>query len=330
LSASRVARALIVVIILAALVVFARTVNWSEAWRAVRAASPGMLVAATVINIVSMALKGVRWWIFLRSIGVPSLGLAIRGAFVGQAFNNVLIANTGEAARVLLVARAAQVPSERVWATLALERLFEFVGFFLVLGAAFAFLDLPAALDHARPIAGIGLVVIAIVLVYLVRHPGSATAADSAQGGSVLGRAREYMRGFFGTMATVSTPARFAGAFAVSMGVWVTQIVTYHLTAIAAGFAISLAGSIAALLAVNLGFFARATPGNVGVFQAMYALVAVAFGMDKDAAIGVALLIQFQQLIPVSVLGFLAAPQFIRNRPHPSAGDQGRGSRPTQ
>ena len=307
---ARLLRAAIVVVVLVALVLLARTVNWPEAWRAVRAASPGLLLLAAVINVVSMGLKGVRWWVFLRSIGVRSLGLAIRGSFAGQALNNILIANAGEAARVLMVARAAGVRSESVWATLALERLFEFVGFFIVLGAAVAFFDLPPALDHARPVAGIGLLAIVGLLVYLARHPGS-EGTRVARDGTWLTRMRSYLQGFVATMTTVSTPRRFAGAFVVSMAVWITQIATYHLTAVAAGFAISLGGTIACLLAVNLGFFARATPGNVGVFQAVYALVAVAFGMDKDQAIGVALLIQIQQLIPVTVLGLFAAPGIL-------------------
>jgi uncharacterized protein (TIRG00374 family) len=307
LTASRLLRVLVVLIVLAALALFARTVDWSEAWRAARAASPGMLLAAALVNIISIGLKGVRWWVFLRPIGVHSITLAIRGALAGAAFNNILIANTGEAARVLLVARAARVPSERVLATMALERLFEFVAYFLLLGVAVAFLDLPPALDRVRPFAGIGLVVMGVVLLYLVRHPGADIATPAERPRSWLPRIREYLRGFFQTMAGISTARRFAAASAVSIVVWSLQVVTYHLTAIAADFEITVAGTIAALLAVNLGFLTRATPGNVGVFQAVYALTAVAFGLDKDAAIGVALLIQFQQLVPVTVLGLLAA-----------------------
>jgi len=62
---------------------------------------------------------------------------------------------------------------------------------------------------------------------------------------------------------------------------------------------------------VNLGFALRATPGNVGVFQAAYAATAVAFGVDRDAAIAVAFLIQAQQILPVTLLGVALAPEFI-------------------
>jgi hypothetical protein len=67
-------------------------------------------------------------------------------------------------------------------------------------------------------------------------------------------------------------------------------------------------GTVAAILAVNLGFALRATPGNVGGFQFMYAISAAGFGMDKDQAVAVAFLIQAQQIIPVTLLGVALAP----------------------
>src|SRR5207248_10498617 len=83
------------------------------------------------------------------------------------------------------------------------------------------------------------------------------------------------------------------------------------LTLSAAHVNLSLVGTIAVILAVNLGFAVRATPGNVGVFQMMYAVTAAAFGLDKDQATGVAFLIQTQQILPVTILGLLAAPQML-------------------
>jgi uncharacterized membrane protein YbhN (UPF0104 family) len=77
---------------------------------------------------------------------------------------------------------------------------------------------------------------------------------------------------------------------------------------------LSLVGTVAAILAVNLGFALRATPGNVGVFQAAYALTAAAFGMDKDQAIAVAFLIQTQQILPITLIGAALAPEFIFKR----------------
>ena len=324
-------RAAVVAAILIGLVVFARAVDWAQTWRAVRATSPGLLVAAALVNLMSVVLKGVRWWIFLRPIGVPSLLLAVRGTFVGAGLNNLLIANGGEAARVVYVSRRGGVPTVDVLATLALERLFEIVGYVILLAAAVSFLHLPATLDRTRPIAMVSLVVILAFLAYLVRYPAqSGTAVVEGEGFVV--RARNYARGFLRTMTTISTGPRFAAAAVVSVAVWALQVATYQLTARAAQFDISIVGTIGALLAVNIGFALRATPGNVGVFQMIYAVTAASFGLDRDQATGVAFLIQIQQILPVTLLGLIFAPGllFSRGSTHPaeviSKGSSGAGS----
>jgi len=306
----RVIRILLLLVIVAALVLFARAVNWHLTWRAIRATSPVVLAAAAAVNLASLVLKGVRWWIFLRPIGVTSLGLAIRATFAGAGLNNVLVANGGEAARVIFVARAAHVPSERVLATLALERLFELVGYIVLLALGVTFLSLPHALERTRPVAIGALVVVVALLIYLVRHPEKAEL-PALEGEGLLRRAKTYGKNFLRTLTGISTAGRFAASLAISVAAWMLQVATYALTAQAAHFDLSLVGTIAAILAVNIGFALRATPGNVGVFQVMYAVTAAAFGMDKDMATGVAFLIQAQQILPVTLLGLAAAPHLL-------------------
>ena len=312
-------RASVVAAILIGLVVFGRAVDWTQTWRAVQSTSPALLLAAAMVNLLSVVLKGVRWWIFLRPIGVSSLPLAVRGIFVGAGLNNLLIANGGEAARVVYVSRSGGAPSVDVLATLALERLFEIVGYVILLAAAVSFLHLPATLDRTRPIAMVSLVVILAFLAYLVRYPAqSGTAVVEGEGFVV--RARNYGRGFLRTMTTISTGPRFAAAAVVSVAVWALQVATYQLTARAASFDISVVGTIGALLAVNIGFALRATPGNVGVFQMIYAVTAASFGLDRDQATGVAFLIQIQQILPVTLIGLILAPGllFSRRATHPA------------
>jgi uncharacterized membrane protein YbhN (UPF0104 family) len=123
-------------------------------------------------------------------------------------------------------------------------------------------------------------------------------------------------------LAGISTGPRFLGALLLSVGIWALQVATYALTAQAAHFPLSLVGTIAAILAVNIGFAIRATPGNVGLFQMMYAVTATAFGLDQDRAIAVAFLIQTQQILPVTILGVAMAPEFIfQKRRRRSRGD---------
>jgi uncharacterized membrane protein YbhN (UPF0104 family) len=110
----------------------------------------------------------------------------------------------------------------------------------------------------------------------------------------------------------VAGPKRLAAGILLSLAAWSLQVVTYHLAARAAHLPLPLAGSIAAMLAVGISFLVRATPGNVGVFQLIYALTVRSFGIAEAPAVAVALLIQTLQVIPVIVVGSLAAPRLLR------------------
>lgn len=305
------------VLIIAALIVFARKVNWHTTWQSIANANRTDLVLAALVNLLSLALKGVRWWVFLRPIGVPSLFLALKATFAGAGLNNVLVANGGEAARVVFVSRAAHIQSAKVLATLILERMFELIGYIVLLALSVSFLPLPASLIRMRPFAWAALAGVVVLMIYLVRRPERAEPAEAAAAKIVLGwraRVSAYMKEFGRTIGGISTGPRFIVALLLSVGIWGMQVWTYSLTARAAHFNLSPVGTVAALLAVNLGFALRATPGNVGVFQMAYAATAFAFGMDKDQAVAVAFLIQTQQIIPVTLLGVALAPEFIFKR----------------
>lgn len=316
----RIIRLAFTALVVVMLVLFARTVDWRATWAAIRGASIALLLLAAAVNLVSLALKGMRWWIFLRPVGADSLWLAMRATFAGAGLNNILVANGGEAARVIFVARSAHIASARVLATFALERLFELVGYVVMLALAVLFLSLPHEIARVRPFALLALLLVLGLLVYLVRHPERADVPLVVEGGW-FARAKAYGNRFVRTLTSISTGRRFSAALLLSVAVWALQVATYHLTAMAAHFPITLVGTIAALIAVNLGFALRATPGNVGLFQVLYAVTATAFGLDKEQAIAVAFLIQTQQILPVTALGVGLAPEFIfmrrRHTPRP-------------
>jgi uncharacterized protein (TIRG00374 family) len=315
LSKGRLLRVAATVVIVAALVLFARTVNWSETWVALKGTDPMLMILAAAVNFASLLLKGVRWWIFLRPVGASSLGLALRATIVGAGLNNILVANGGQAASVLFVSRATGIPGAKILATFALERMFEILGYVILLVAAVSFFALPDAVAKTRPVAWVALVAMGVFMAYLIRRPSSALSQMDDHAHEAIGgwrrAVRRFLARFASTLGGISTAPRFLAALAVSIAAWGLQVWTYALTARAAGFHLPIVGTVAAILAVNLGFVVRATPGNVGVFQMAYALMAAAFGMDKDHAIAVGLLIQTQQILPVTVLGVVLAPQLL-------------------
>ena len=304
------ARWLVPLATLALLALFARSVDWRHAWNATVHANAMLLGLATLANLGTLVVKGVRWWLFLRAAGVPGLGQAVRATMTGAALNNVLVANGGDAARVAIVAKRGNVSSASVLATLAVDRLCDLVTYaMLFVTAAFA-VPLPPELARWRMPGLIVLGAFAVVAALLVWRRSATTteAIDAAHRRSVLTRARSYWRRLIATSASVATGPRIAVAILLSLAGWVGQWATFHYAAHAAAFPTTPAHSLLALLAVNASFLVRLTPGNVGVFQLLYALAATSTGLDRDSAVAVAFLIQLIQYIPVTVIGLLLAP----------------------
>ena len=328
MSRARLARVALAVVLLALVLFAARTVDWAATWRALRSASPLLLLAAGTVNVLSLLVRGTRWWIFLRAAGAAPLGLALRGAVVGSGLNNVLAASGGEAARVLLVARRGGKSSATVLATLALDRLVEALSCVALLALAPLVLPLPSALDRFRLPTTIALLALALLLLLLLRGERGEAALDAvaASGAAAaaapatrLQRARRFAAGwarrFRAAMTGLLTGRRLALAVALSLVSWAGQAATYHLVALAVGFPATPAQSTAAMLVVNLSFLVQLTPGNVGVVQLLYALVMAAFGLPHGAAVGVAVLLQAIQIVPVTLLALGLAPRLARRVP---------------
>ncbi len=303
---------------------FATRVDWASTLTALRGASLGLIALAVVAELISVSAKGLRWWLFLRPLGSESPALAIRATFAGAGLNNLLVGNGGELGRVVLVTRALNTSSARVLATIALDRAWEAVGYGTLLVVTAAITPLPATLARFRPVAFAGVAVLVVALGALARV--RVTAVESSvqisgvAGGigtrpSPLGaRLANWARRFVASLAELSTWRRSLAAFALSLVVWTFQVATYALGAAAAHAALGRAGNLVTVLTVNLGFAIRTTPGGVGVFQALYALAARPFGVPGATAVAAAIIIQSVQILPVTALGLVAAPELLRRR----------------
>jgi len=304
--------------ILVFLVLFARTIDWHAAWSSMRHASLPLLAAAIGVNILSVLIKGVRWWLFLRPIGVTSLPLAIRATIAGAGLNNVLVASGGDAARVVFVSRVSGVPSSTVLASMALEKLFDPIGFVILLVYGILAFELPHQFEKWKIPAEILLVVIVALLFFFVyatrRMKPEHVPERRAKPRTFGGRVRAYFVSFGQTAGRLATGPRFLWAILLSLAAWACQLWTFQLAAAAAHVSIPLAGSLACLLGINVGLIIRATPGNVGFFQFVYALMAEQFGVPRNDAIAVSLLIQTLQILPLTLLGIVLAPEFIFRR----------------
>lgn len=294
-----------------AIAIAARHVDWHAAIRVLGTASPSFVLAAVTVNGCSLVLRGGRWWIFLRAAGATSLGIAVRGAIVGAGFNNLLIANGGDAARAVLVSRESRVAATPVLATLALDRAFDPLCFVLLLFVATFTAPLPPAFRGAREIAAAAILVAVIGLAVLARGRTQEAGACSARGW------RRFVAAFACQLRWLASGRRFAAALACSIAIWFLQLLEYAAVARALGIDLPFAGSVAAMVLINAGLVVRSTPGGIGYFQLAYAIAVSPFGIPTETAVATSLLIQLVEIVPVTVAAVGLAPRMVRPRATP-------------
>jgi len=187
------------------------------------------------------------------------------------------------------------------------DKLCDLASYAIIFVAVAFALPLPAELARWRApvMSALGLMFIATVFVVWPARRTVASPDDVYA--SFAARARAYGRRLLRTLTEVATAPRLAVALLLAVVAWAGQWATFHFAARAAAFPASPVTSLLALLTVNASFLIRLTPGNVGVFQFLYALAATAAGLDRDGAVAVAILISFIQYIPVTSIGLVLA-----------------------
>jgi len=213
------------------------------------------------------------------------------------------------------VSPATRVSNATELASLALQKLFDpYCLVMLPVGGVLMF-DLPPQFERWRVPAEILLAVIVLLLVFFVYATRNAKPEHEPERRAVprtfIARTKAYLSNFGRTARLLASGPRFAMAIVLSLISWAAQLATFALSAAAAHVSMPVAGSLACLLAINVGLILRATPGNVGFFQFAYALMAMQFGVSRNDAIAVSLLIQTIQILPLTLLGIALAPEFI-------------------
>ena len=310
-------RTLVAIVLAVALVaVFLRNADLSHVWLAMRGARLDLLVAATVLTVVTFVIRAERWQYLLEPLGRTRFGSAFRATVIGFAASSVLPGRVGELLRPYLLARREGLSATATFATIIVERVFDLLAVLLLLGTYLVLFDPGMAARDSVVFAGVrlgGLIMAPVALValgvmyVLAGHPEWLQAAlgmaerhlPARLAGLLASAARLFADGF----GVLRRPARVAASLGWSLVLWLVICAETWMVARAFGLQMPFVGSwlMLALLVVGVSL---PTPGGVGGLHEAFRLGATAFfGADNDAAVGAAILLHATQFAPVTLMG---------------------------
>jgi glycosyltransferase 2 family protein len=218
----------------------------------------------------------------------------------------------GEVARGVVAGRRTGLPVARVFSTIVVEKVLDVLTLLLIMGIALPFVDLGELSQGWLAPVGAGVLVAVLVMLGLVFRPDLAHRLvgwvagrlPARIGSRLVGLAENVLAG----LAPLSNGPTAAKVLAWSLGTWGINVVTVWIMMLAFNLELPIAVAAVLVVVTNLTMAIPAAPGYVGTFEAaVIALLNGAIGVPLDTSQGFALFYHFVGLVPVALMGVIAA-----------------------
>jgi uncharacterized protein (TIRG00374 family) len=295
-----------VAISVAAVWILVHSVDVGTALQVLGRASPLWIAVMLVTAVLDISSRGARWRALLAPIA-PLPYLRVLGyTYIGYLANNVLPARLGELYRSHALGEGEGVSRTTVLGTVVVERVVDTVMVVAIAALAVLVLSASGVMGNAVLLGFAFVTVLVIVLALGMaahRLPGASRAtAVVERWPRVLELARRLRQG----LAVAGRPRTIAVALAFSALAWAASIATFLAAGQAVGVQLSLAQAALVTSGVALVTIVPAGPGFVGTFELTVVEIAAGFGVPRDAAFALGLLIHAMILGTTSVGGVIA------------------------
>jgi phosphatidyl-myo-inositol alpha-mannosyltransferase len=303
-------------VLLAAVLAFALSrLNLPHVAHALVSASPGWLVLALVLMMLSLLARAASWHATLRA-ALPDARVAwasvARATMIGVMASAVFPGRVGEPTRILVLSRRLEGPASRTFPVVAGTVFSQTLINLAALGilAAVTLTSVPLLRGHTSALEAV-LAVPALVALFVFGGPALLRLAQRSRslrirGGAIAiaGLLRLAQRG----LVVFARPRHGVPAVGFQLLAWALQWASCYMVILALGLQHHATPVTAAaiLLAVNVTAVLPATPSNVGVFQAACLVVLAAYGIGAGPALAYGIILQAIELLTALLLGMPA------------------------
>lgn len=268
------------------------------------------VVPAILALAVTIVVKAARWGLLFRPHYRPEFRPLTAGILIGQMVNNALPVRLGEVARIQYLAEATEIPRTFSLGTVALEKALDSVGLLGLFIVVVPFALLPEWVKESGLLATVAFAVLLIGAILLMgrrdtlrrladllaaRVPWLSPITESRRVATIL-RSLDVLgdAGLLVRALIYSAVALIAGAI-VNLAVL-----------LALGLDPSVPASLFVLLLGYLGGTVPASPGRIGVFQAITVLSLAPFAISQTDALSYSIVLYAVVIVLPTLAGVVA------------------------
>lgn len=251
-----------------------RHADFAASWAVLRDVRGGWTVAVLVAGFAFMLVKTLRWSLLLHPVMAVDFGFLQRMVFVGTAAN-LVVAHTGELLRATTVARRGGGAPSAVLATIAIERIFDFVALLVLISVALVLDPRVSPLLWSAGAVSLAFIAVGLAVVFAFLSPSPRLArAGNAMLGRLPQRPRDWIayqlrRGVEG-LGALRRPLAMLQVLALSVLQWSCIVAAVWASAMAVGVEIAISGAIAVFVLTVIGLTLPSSPAQLGTTQLAY------------------------------------------------------------
>ena len=303
------------------------SVDIEAAFAVLRTASPAWIAVMFLTAMIDIGARGARWRALLAPIAPLPYRRVLGYTYIGYLANNVLPARLGELYRSHALGEGEGVSRPTVLGTVVVERVVDTVMVVAIASLAVVVLSARGVMSSAvlLGLAFVTLLVIGLGLgIAAHRLPGAdRVAAMVARRPRLLELGRRLRDG----LAVAGRPRTMAVALAFSALAWTASITTFLAAGQAIGVELTVAQGALLTSGVALVTIVPSGPGYLGTFELTVVGIASGFGIPRDDAFALGLLVHLVSLATTSIGGVVAVLAVRRRasvEPVPAEPDEGR------
>ena len=281
----------------------------------------GMLLPVFISLSVIFLVKAFRWWYLMFPLKRIAFKRIFIATIIGFMANNALPLRGGDLLRAHLLGRQEDMGTTTIFATVALDRVFEVLSLLTVSLVVLFLIPLPRWMWDSAIILGLVFLVSVIGIAAFRSPPKLIKKWWKAVLSLLPGRLEEVLSKSIKQVRlgldAGTGKIRLTNLYilAVSETALTGFLVYYSLKMI--GIEVSLVAIMSVIVAMNLAVIVPAAPGNLGVFEFAVLTTLEFFQYNKSTALSGAVILHAISIIPVSLLGFIF---FIREWMLPKGG----------
>ena len=295
-----------------------RSVDLAAAADILRTADPIWIAVMFITVFLDVASRGGRWRVLLAPIASLPYRRVLGYTYIGYLANNVLPARLGELVRSHSLGEKEGIPRATVLGTVVVERVVDTVVVVAIASLSVLVLSIRGVMTSAvlLGLAFASLLVVGLGIgVAAHRLPGAeGVAAYAARWPRLVALGRMLREG----LAVVARPRTLMGALVFSGIAWAASICTFLAAGQAVGIELTLAQGALLSSGVALATIVPSGPGYVGTFELTAVSICALFGIERDLAFAMALLVHVM-ILSVTCVGGVVSWIALRHRVAPVA-----------